>query len=269
MTDDKVFGGVYAGMYDALYRDKNYAGECDLLQRAFGEYAAAPVRSVLDLGCGTGGHALPLAERGFAVTGVERSEGMLAAARAKAATAAENFKAATAAESARPTFVQGDVRRFDLGRRFDAAIMMFAVLGYQHENEDLMSTLTHVRRHLVDGGLFVFDVWYGPAVLTDPPGARVRNIQEDGARIIRTTETALDVRRQRCRVRFGVMRIEDGRVVAEEEEDHFMRFFFPLELELALAQAGMRLETLRVFPDFDREPDAGSWNVIAVARAVA
>ena len=48
----------YARFYDVLYRDKDYAAECRYLERIFDRHSPRRVRSVLDLGCGTGGHAL-------------------------------------------------------------------------------------------------------------------------------------------------------------------------------------------------------------------
>jgi hypothetical protein len=48
-----------------------------------------------------------------------------------------------------------------------------------------------------------------------------------------------------------------------------MRFFFSDELQTFLTASGFRLETLRAFPDMTRPPDETTWNVIAVARAVA
>ena len=75
-----VFGS-YAQFYDILYQDKDYEAECDFLEQIFDRYAPGPVRTILDLGCGTGGHTLPLARRGYEVVGVDRSEKMLAEAR--------------------------------------------------------------------------------------------------------------------------------------------------------------------------------------------
>src|SRR5207248_11417549 len=68
-----VFGPQYAEAYDTLYRDKDYSAECDAIEHVFRLYGIGPVRRVLDLGCGTGGHAVPLAERGYEVVGVDRS----------------------------------------------------------------------------------------------------------------------------------------------------------------------------------------------------
>jgi predicted TPR repeat methyltransferase len=77
----------YANQYDRLYRDKDYAAECDFLETLFAQ-AATPVRRILDLGCGTGGHALPLAQRGLHVTGVDLSAGMLAFAQTRRTSSA-------------------------------------------------------------------------------------------------------------------------------------------------------------------------------------
>ena len=56
--------------------------------------------------------------------------------------------------------------------------------------------------------------------------------------------------------------------MAETEESHKMRYFFPLELELFLKCAGFKLIRLGAFPEFDRDPDETTWNVLGVARAV-
>ena len=48
----------YAKFYNDLYRDKDYAAECSFLADVFSTFSAEPVKTILDLGCGTGGHAL-------------------------------------------------------------------------------------------------------------------------------------------------------------------------------------------------------------------
>jgi SAM-dependent methyltransferase len=241
-----VFGDAYAAAYDALYRDKDYEAECDLLEELFGCYGPRAVESVLDLGCGTGRHAVALLRRGYEVVGVDRSAAMVAEARARAATANAAFHV-------------GDVRDADLGRRFDAVVMLFAVLGYQTTNADALAALRTVQRHLVDGGLALFDVWYGPAVLAQRPSARERTV---GA-LRRRSSSRLDVSRQICSVAFELHR-SGGDVV---RETHDMRFFFPLELELLLDAAELELLRIGSFPDFERDPDETTWSVLVAARA--
>jgi 2-polyprenyl-3-methyl-5-hydroxy-6-metoxy-1,4-benzoquinol methylase len=78
----KVFG-TYGEYYDIFYSDKDYEKECDFVQEIFKKYSSFPVKTVLDAGCGTGGHSIPLARRGLKVTGIDASPVMIEKARAK------------------------------------------------------------------------------------------------------------------------------------------------------------------------------------------
>ena len=254
-----VFGSLYAKTYDDVYRSKDYEAECDLLERLWRELAAAPVKSVLDLGCGTGNHALPLGARGYTVVGVDRSDEMIARA---------EEKAAAASLSERVSFLRGDVRDVRLDRAFDAVTMLFAVLGYQTANADVLAALRTAREHVAVGGLVVADVWYGPAVLHERPEQRVALVQADGAKMLRVADATVDALTQCARVHYRLWQIDGDRIVGEAEEEHEMRFFFPRELELMLGVCGLELVRLGAFPDIDAAPSESTWNVTVVARAV-
>ena len=253
------FGPKYAAVYDLVYRSKNYERECDSLVRLFGRHSPRPVTSVLDLGCGTGSHALPLARRGYRVTGVDRSEPMLEVARAKA----RELPSGTVLD-----FLAGDVREFRAAAPVDAVIMMFAVLGYQVTDADLASALTTVRANLVAGGLFVFDVWYGPAVERDGPGARSSTIAADGSgETRRVVGGHLDREARTCLVTIELVRSTPDSTVTLSREMHLVRYFFRDELAERLAEARLELLGLTAFPSLDEPIDEKSWNVLGVARA--
>jgi SAM-dependent methyltransferase len=259
-VSERPFGAIYASAYDALYADKDYEAECDVLEGVFGaQPACGAVRSVLDLGCGTGAHAIRLSQRGYAVTGVDVSTAMLDHARA-------NAEATTyPAKSVAPSFQQGDIRSLDLGRTFDAVVMMFAVLGYQLTNEDVLAALGCVRRHLAPGGVLIFDVWYGPAVARIGPTQRLKVLDVDSRRIIRVADAEVDERHGVCRVSYRLWELADDRLVAEAAESHAMRFFYPMELELLLGQAGFELRRLAAFPDIGSDANADTWNALVVS----
>jgi hypothetical protein len=82
------------------------------------------------------------------------------------------------------------------------------------------------------GGLLIFDVWYGPAVLRQGPSERVKLIPTDTGQILRVASGELDVARHLCKVSYRLWRIEGERLTGHAEETHLMRFFFPLELNL-------------------------------------
>lgn len=254
-----VFGSEYAGRYDLLYQDKNYESECELLAEVFRRYGRAPVQTILDLGCGTGNHSLPLARRGYSVTGVDRSPAMLAQAAQKASVGRLGDNA--------PVFTQGDVHDLDLHRDFDAVLMMFAVLGYQLTNDDVGAALRTVRRHLKPGGLFVFDIWYGPAVLAIRPADRVKSLSTPDGTVIRAASTKMDSYRQLAEVQYHVWHVLNSAPPVETVETHLMRYFFPQELALFLTHAGLRLLHCSSFGELDRTPDEGAWNVMAIAEA--
>lgn len=254
--NNTMFKQGYADQYDLFYGDKDYESECDLLEQALKRHGKEPVQTILDLGCGTGNHSIPLARRGYKVHGVDISENMLAHAVEKAQKETIKYP---------PVFSQGDVRSVDLGKQFDVVLMMFAVLGYQLTNEDVLAALRTVRKNLKPGGLFIFDVWYGPAVLAIRPSDRVKVIPTQDGKLIRIASGTLDINSQIAEVNYHVLKISGDKLVNETEETHKMRYFFSQELEMALNQTGLSLRTLTAFPNLTKPADETTWNTLIIA----
>lgn len=255
------FGPIYSNQYDSLYGDKDYAAECNLLEAAFQRYASQSVHTILDLGCGTGSHAFELARRGYPVTGVDRSADMLAKAQVKLEALPTGVPI--------PKFIHGDIKSTDLRERFDTVLMMFAVLGYQLENADVLAALQTARRHLAPSGLLIFDVWYGPAVLHLRPGERLKTLPSGNGTLLRSATGSLDVLHQQAEVRYHLWLFDEVRLLSETEESHRMRYFFPQELAFYLTQSGFEMVHLSAFGNLDEPASEESWNVLTVARAAA
>lgn len=247
-----------ASQYDALYKDKNYQAECDMLEEVFRRFGRGTIHSILDLGCGTGGHAIPLSQRGYEVVGVDRVSSMIEIARRKARQHANAHP---------PRFEVGDIRNFELGYTVDAIICMFAVLGYQTSNADLFATLSNVRRHLRPGGLFVGDIWYGPAVLKQRPSDRLKQAWAGDQRIIRVSKARLDTARDLVEVTFHLWCLRADQVIQESEETHHIRYFFQPEIEFFLNQAGLEMLSVYACGQGDQPPSEETWNATVVARA--
>lgn len=256
-----VFGTTYARQYDHVYADKEYARECDLVEEAFRRHASAPVRSLLDLGCGTGGHAILFADRGYEVTAVDRSADMLSVAREKEARRQRPAGAGVA-------FHESDIQSLDLGRQFDACVMMFAVLSYQTTDPALTAGLAAVRRSLRSGGLFLCDFWYAPAVLAIGPSEQRREFAlGDGITLRRVASGQLLPEEHAIEVSVKTWELAAGTVVRSAEESHRMRYFFEDEFRLHLSKAGLELVSLSAMPTLDAPLSTETWNVFAVARA--
>jgi len=245
---------TYSQYYDLFYQEKDYQAEVDFLQKVA---AFAPGMSILDLGCGTGGHVLPLAMRGFRVTGVDMSEGMIMQAQRKAAEINIEVQ-----------FHLGDIRSLQLGKTFDGVISMFAVMGYQISNDDFYSVMRTARKHLNIGGWFVFDAWFGPTVIRERPETRVREILDGVERVIRIASPEFDPLANTVTVHYTVIRLAGSRVVDETHESHPMRFFFAPEVAFFAHQAGFEVQKICPFLNADQIPDEKDWNVTWVLRAV-
>lgn len=247
----------YGKYYDLVYTHKDYERECDFLEEIFGEYSRIKPKTILDGGCGTGGHAIPLARRGYEVTGIDQSEQMISIAKNKAME-----------DSIDVDFHLMDLRELELHRNFDACICMFSVMGYLTNGKDLSKALFNIREHLGDGSLLIFDFWYGPAVLSISPSPKLKKVEKDGAKIIRFAEPWLDTSAHLCEVDYYFLSIEGNLVLDEGEERHTVRFYFPEEIRQSLEKNSLQLIRLCPFLELHGQPTDRTWNVTAIARAV-
>lgn len=249
---------AYARYYDLLYRDKDYAAEVEYVVSHIRRNAPDAGR-ILELGCGTGTHAEYLARHGFTVHGVDLSDAMLAAAEARKRSLPPEI-------AGRINFTPGDARVVRLGKRFDAVISLFHVMSYQTTNTDLSAAFATAAAHLAPTGIFLFDFWYGPAVLTQRPEVRVKRLAENGIRVTRIAEPDFHPNKNVVDVNYEVL-IECTRTGTAQtvRETHPMRYLFMPEIEVLLKQNGMELLRAYEWLMLD-EPGFTSWNACAVAR---
>ena len=221
---------LYAACYDLLYRDKDYAAEARYVDQLV-KAVVPQARCLLELGCGTGGHAVELARLGHTVHGVDLSAAMVERAGHRRSQAGEL--------AARLSFDQGDVREVRVGRVFDAVISLFHVMSYQVTYADLAAALATARAHLQPGGALVFDCWYGPAVLSDRPRLAEKRVEDDQISVVRRTRPEMHVNRNCVDVRFDIsVTSKDSELRREICETHRMRYLFLPEIEQLLGDAG-------------------------------
>jgi len=135
-----LFGPDYLRMdwHDTTLQEVDSLGRMVTLRRG---------TKVLDLCCGYGRHAIPLAAKGCRVTGLDLSEALLSKAQADARE-----------QGAAVDWVRADARRLPLRGGFDVVLNLFTAFGYFEREGENLQVLQEAARVLAPGGHFVLDV---------------------------------------------------------------------------------------------------------------
>lgn len=137
---------LFAPFYDRLMQDVPYHNWCDYFEKIWGKQKK-PIKSVVDLACGTGEITIEMAKRGFDMIGVDLSEEMLLYAKEKAQRFGQDI-----------LWLNQDISQLDLYGTVDAAICSLDSLNYIIDKRDLLKCFKQIHLFLEPGGLFIFDV---------------------------------------------------------------------------------------------------------------
>jgi len=218
---------------------------------------------ILELACGTGRIALPLAQAGLTVVGVDRSDAMLAMARRKLATL-------PVAVQERVTFLNQDMSALALGRRF--ALVFVPTRSFQHLLAIGLQRKAQLafRRHLEPTGRLVLNL-FDPRLdlLIDDKSTMTRmsgTHPETGCRyvgeVLRTRFDHVD------QIRRDVWRYTEtgpnGEVVAEDTREMTLRWTYRWELHHLLELCGFAVEV--EYCDYQGSAPAYGKELILVAR---
>ncbi len=242
----------YAQYYDLLYQDKDYPKEVDYVCLLLERYSGIPVKTILDIGCGTGTHAGLLAEKGYTVTGIDNAPEMVKNANANAG------------EGTR--FHLGDARHFNLETTFDAVLSLFHVVNYQTSNSALHHMFVNAARHCRVGGVFIFDTWYGPAVLAQRPSERTKYLENDTIQVTRHATPLLDPNENIVDVAYSIKITEKTNKNTEiVEERHKVRYLFKPEIEFLFHANGFEFVHCEEWLTGEK-PGFSTWGVCFIGR---
>ncbi|HEU5191338.1 MAG TPA: class I SAM-dependent methyltransferase [Methylomirabilota bacterium] len=220
-------GQYSAPRYYEIAFDMNRKQEVDFLIHAFRTYARRPIRTVLDIACGTGPHLIRLAERGYRMSGLDLSPENIAFLGERAR--AKGFDVGLHV---------GDMTRFRLPRPVDAAICMQDSQGHLLTNEAILAHLRSTARAVRKGGLYVFDR-YMCSSWTDP-ARRWSWTRRRGRATVHATFEALRDLNPVTQVFYEHMELEaqeNGRRHVYRQR-HASRMVFPQELRSLVELAG-------------------------------
>jgi SAM-dependent methyltransferase len=148
-----MYGAELAAVYELIYRSRGKDWAAEAVDTATLIRAGCPdARSLLDVACGTGAHLATFQTLFDHVEGLELATPM----REVAAKRLPGVRLHAA-----------DMRRFDLGRTFDAVVCMFTAIGYLPTVPDMRAAIACMARHLRPGGILVVEPWWFPDRFVD------------------------------------------------------------------------------------------------------
>jgi SAM-dependent methyltransferase len=239
---------LYTKYYDLLYADKNYHAESDYIDSLLQNYSEKP-KSILEFGSGTGSHGLLFMKKGYELYGIENSPTMVEIAKKNGYQCEVN-----------------DIEKFSLNREFDSIIALFHVVSYLTTNEKLINTFNNAFTHLKKGGLFIFDVWYTPAVYNLQPRSRIKKISNKNLDVIRIANPELIDNKSIVNVDYDI--IVKDKISNNFEmfvEKHPMRHFGIQEIKLLAKLTGFEFVKSEEFLSGNTTSDK-TWGVCFILK---
>ena len=205
----------YARFYDLIYQDRDSVAEVSWIMKELDSVGLSSPLRLLELGSGTGRHAVLFAETGHSVVGVDPSPEMIR----------------HAARHNRVNYAEGDGRSVRIAERFDAVLALFHVVSYQATDDDLLKIFTTASEHLDSGGIFGFDVWFSPAVHALGPERRTLEKEDEEVALTRTATPTEDLNKSLVTVTYDCS-ITDKQTgqTHQFQEQHLMRHFSATEI---------------------------------------
>lgn len=161
--------------YDAIYSamGKDYVLEAEKVHEVIQKHKCTAGKSLLDVACGTGTHA-GLLSKYYDIGGMDLNQNMLKVAREK---------------HPEIRFLKGDMKSFNLGRKFDAVTCLFSAIGYMRTKTELRQAIQSMSRHLLPGGVLLVEPWFTPeqwtpgrvsTIFVDKPGVKIVRMSHSG-----------------------------------------------------------------------------------------
>ena len=162
----------------------------------------------------------------------------------------------------------GDIRTYSITKSFDVILSLFHVVSYQVTNSDIIKSFNTVSKHLKSGGIFIFDCWYGPGVLSDKPYNRNKKFENDEIIINRQAIPRIHPIKNQVDVYFDIKITNKQTGKSEDiQEIHRMRYLFNPEIEQFLKMNDLKLIHSEEWLT-GNEPSFNSWYVTFICERV-
>ena len=161
---------------------------------------------------------------------------------------------------------RADISSFRIQKKFGAVISLFHVFSYLTKNSTIRKTFSNASFQLEKGGLFIFDLWYAPAVFSLKPQNKIKEIENEDLKVYRITEPKILSKMNIVEVNFKLIIInKKTKESTFVEESHNMRYFTLPEIEFLADQSSFEVLKVEEFIT-GNEPSESTWGVCFILR---
>jgi len=212
--------------------------------------ASGESKKILDLGCGTGRIAIPLARAGHSVDGIDLSKEMLNLARTKLDREPEEVQLSV-------SLTQGDMTDFDFEQRYDLVLISQNTL-HEHARKQVYKIFRLIQKHLAPSGILFLDlsnpftyfshqegdnIWIEDQSFQDP---------ETGYLIHQRSSVSIELTDQKVRILRTLKAVPIDATLGETyTHESTYHLLYPHQVELLLGAAGMRIA--QIYGGYERE----------------
>ena len=250
--DKKIFNN-YAKYYDLIYKKKNYLRETKYIHNLLKFNKSK--KNVLEIGCGTGEHAICLSKYNYKIFGIDMSNNMIKIAKSK------NY------DKNKLKFKTLDVLKLNHKKKYDSIISMFHVINYLTTKKKIIKAFKNINKSLKNNGLFLFDFWYAPAVRKKQLAIRSKSFANKNLVITRKVTPKL-YKKNITKINIKIsLKNKINHQTKFFLENHKVRYFEIYELKKILNLSGFNIintyEWLK-----KNKPNANNWSALIVAEKI-
>jgi hypothetical protein len=139
-------------------------------------------------------------------------------------------------------------------------------MSYQIKNIELIKTIKSIKKNLVEGGVFIFDFWYAPAILTNLPVNSFKKFKNKDIKISRFGKPRLNFQNNTVDMNYSIfIENNNSKKLIKNKEIHRLRFFFDKELELICKKFDFKILAKYEWMSF-KKPNLKSRSIVWVVK---
>ncbi len=248
----------YAQYYDLFYQDKNYVSESLFINQLIEKNIPNDKKniSILDIGCGTGIHAIELSSYGYEVDGSDISLDMINIAKKRASEAGKNIN----------FYNESFQTAHNIAKKYDVILALFSSINYVISDQDLSLAFKNINNLLNENGILIFDFWNGDAVTKDYSPQKNKVVESGEIKIERETFATIQKSMNLITVDFNFNLYKNDKSFDKFSEKHELRYFFLNEMNKILSSNKFEVKYSCPFNNIDAKLDKYDWNVTYVAE---